>query len=52
MNTYQKPAPEQPTSTKETRYALTAWQRLQRFDEIDKDGMAECIEAYHGTDHH
>ncbi|HEX7002785.1 MAG TPA: DUF3105 domain-containing protein [Trueperaceae bacterium] len=35
-----------------TTYALTAWQRLQRFDEIDPDGMREFIEAFEGIDHH
>jgi hypothetical protein len=35
-----------------TRYALTAWQRLQRFDEIDRDGMRAFIDAFHGVDHH
>lgn len=35
-----------------TTYALTAWQRLQRFDDIDREGMREFIEAFHGIDHH
>lgn len=35
-----------------TTYALTAWTRLQRFDEVDRDGMREFIDAYHGIDHH
>ena len=35
-----------------TTYALTAWQRLQRFDEIDQDGMRAFVDAYHGIDHH
>lgn len=33
-------------------YTLTAWQRLQRFDEIDREGMRNFIEAFHGIDHH
>ena len=33
-------------------YALTAWQRLQRFDEIDVEGMRAFLDAYHGIDHH
>src|SRR5690606_19237539 len=33
-------------------YALTAWTRLQRFDEIDEDGMRKFINAYVGIDHH
>lgn len=35
-----------------TRYTLAAWQRLQRFDEIDTEGMRVFIEAYEGVDHH
>ena len=35
-----------------TPYALTAWQRLQRFDEIDPAGMRAFLEAYHGLDRH
>ena len=35
-----------------TTYALTAWQRLERFDEIDRDGMRRFIDAFEGIDHH
>jgi hypothetical protein len=35
-----------------TTYALTAWQRLARFDEIDVDGMQAFLAAYHGIDNH
>lgn len=35
-----------------TLYALTAWQRLQRFDDIDQEAMQAFIEAYEGIDHH
>lgn len=35
-----------------TTYALTAWQRLQRFDEIDREGMRRFIDAFEGIDHH
>lgn len=35
-----------------TRYALTAWQRLQRFEEIDREAMRKFIDAFHGIDHH
>ena len=35
-----------------TTYALTAWQRLQRFEEIDREGMREFIDAFEGIDHH
>ncbi len=33
-------------------YVLTAWQRLQRFDDIDEAGMRRFLEAYEGIDHH
>lgn len=33
-------------------YVLTAWTRLQRFDEIDETGMRAFLEAYEGLDHH
>lgn len=35
-----------------TTYALTAWQRLQRFEEIDREGMRKFIRAYEGIDNH
>jgi hypothetical protein len=35
-----------------TRYALTAWQRLQRFEDIDQESMRAFIDSYHGIDHH
>ena len=35
-----------------TRYALTAWQRLQRFEDVDREGMRAFIDAYHGIDNH
>lgn len=35
-----------------TEFALTAWQRLQRFDEIDEPAMRAFVEAYEGLDHH
>lgn len=35
-----------------SKYVLTAWTRLQRFDEIDREGMLRFIEAYEGVDHH
>ncbi len=41
-----------PREGMETTYALTAWTRLQRFEEIDPEGMREFAEAYHGLDHH
>jgi hypothetical protein len=35
-----------------TQYALTAWTRLQRFDELDVEGKRAFLEAYEGIDHH
>lgn len=35
-----------------TQYALTAWTRLQRFEELDVEGKREFLEAYEGIDHH
>lgn len=41
-----------PRENLDSRYALTAWQRLQRFDEIDEGAMRSFVEAYIGVDHH
>ncbi len=35
-----------------TPYAMTAWQRLARFDAIDTVAMQAFLAAYHGVDHH
>jgi hypothetical protein len=35
-----------------TRYTATAWQRLQRFEDVDREGMRAFIAAYHGIDNH
>ncbi|HZJ09185.1 MAG TPA: DUF3105 domain-containing protein [Trueperaceae bacterium] len=35
-----------------SQYVVTAWTRLQRFDEIDAEAMVKFIEAYEGIDHH
>ena len=35
-----------------TPYAMTAWQRLARFDAIDAVAMQAFLAAYHGVDHH
>jgi hypothetical protein len=34
------------------RIALTAWTRLDRFDEFDEKRIVRFIEAYRGIDHH
>lgn len=41
-----------PREAMPTTYALTAWQRLQRFDAVDREGMRAFLEAYEGIDHH
>lgn len=35
-----------------TPFALTAWQRLQRFEEPDLEAMRAFVDAYEGIDHH
>jgi Protein of unknown function (DUF3105) len=41
-----------PYPTMKTRIALTAWTRLDRFDELDEKRIVRFIEAYRGIDHH
>ena len=41
-----------PRENMETPYVLTAWTRLQRFDDIDEEGMRTFLEAFEGIDHH
>lgn len=41
------PRPDMPTD-----FAFTAWQRLQRFEAIDEEGMRAFVDAYEGIDHH
>jgi len=41
-----------PREDMESAFALTAWQRLQRFDALDAEGMTAFLEAYEGIDHH
>lgn len=36
----------------DTRIALTAWQRTDRFDEFDEERIERFIHAYRGGDHH
>jgi hypothetical protein len=36
----------------ETRLALTAWGRIDTFDEVDERRIVRFIEAYRGIDHH
>jgi hypothetical protein len=35
-----------------TRIALTAWTRLDRFDELDEKRIVRFIDRYRGIDHH
>lgn len=41
-----------PRADMPTPYAMTAWQRLERFDAIDAVAMQAFLAAYHGLDHH
>lgn len=41
-----------PRADLQAPYVLTAWTRMQTFEEIDAEGMAAFIAAYHGLDHH
>lgn len=41
-----------PRENLDTMYAMTAWQRLQTFDEIDPGKIDAFMEAYEGVDHH
>ncbi|MFN2183987.1 MAG: DUF3105 domain-containing protein [Anaerolineae bacterium] len=34
------------------RIALTAWQRIDRFDELDEERIGRFLHAYLGMDHH
>ena len=36
----------------ETPYVLTAWTRMQRFDDVDIAAKRVFLEAFHGIDHH
>lgn len=35
-----------------TRFALTAWTRIEQFDDLDEKRVARFIDAYRGIDHH
>ncbi len=41
-----------PREDLDTMYAMTAWQRLQTFDEINPDEINAFMDAYEGVDHH
>lgn len=41
-----------PREELETQYAMTAWQRLQTFNEINPAEINAFMEAYEGIDHH
>lgn len=42
----------EPSPGMDTRIALTAWQRIDRFDEFDEERIERFIHAYRGDDHH
>ena len=41
-----------PRDRMEATYALVAWQRIARFDAIDREGMRRFLTAYEGVDRH
>jgi hypothetical protein len=41
-----------PRENLEGQYVLTAWTRLQRFDEYDEEGKRAFLQAFEGIDHH
>lgn len=41
-----------PRENLETLYAMTAWQRLETFDEVNPEQINTFMEAYEGIDHH
>ena len=41
-----------PYPTMKTRIALTAWTRLDRFEELDEARVVRFIDRYRGIDHH
>jgi hypothetical protein len=42
----------EPYPDMDTRIALTAWQRIDQFDEFDGERIERFIRAYRGVDHH
>jgi hypothetical protein len=41
-----------PYTNMDSRIAVTAWTRLLKLDEVDRDKIVEFIKAYRGIDHH
>jgi hypothetical protein len=41
-----------PRTNMEATYALTAWTRLDKFDDFDEARVRRFVEAYHGIDNH
>ena len=41
-----------PRKNLDTRYAMTAWGRLETFDEINPEQINTFMEAFEGVDHH
>ena len=41
-----------PYPTMKSRIALTAWTRLEKFDEFDEKRIVRFIDSYRGIDHH
>jgi len=49
---YQEGVILEPYPEMATRIALTAWQRVDQFDEFDEERIVDFIQAYRGDDHH
>ena len=49
---YQEGVILEPYADMDTRIALTAWQRIDQFDEFDAERIERFIRAYRGVDHH
>ena len=52
MRKYDKYVILAPYPTMKSRIALTAWTRLDKFDEFDEKRIVRFIDSYRGIDHH
>lgn len=52
VNRYEKHVILAPYPGMDRRIALTAWGRIDKFDEIDENRIVRFIHAYKGIDHH
>jgi hypothetical protein len=52
VNLYDEQVILAPYPGMESRIALTAWGRIDTFDEFDEDRVTQFIRAFRGVDHH